>query len=233
MTLLDWFETIAFALNDDEPDHEFTRYPLKQLIAAYNSAMCLVYKYRRDLFTEWEVIKLETGRYQDVRGCCDTVLDVVDQTDADGGVIKTISGVRRSDSRAARRNWKKPSCLTSAVKDAADGGYVVESARIDTNMDGRFTVEPPVPPGVDAYVRVKCVRGPCAVSEAGVNAEFNGACDSATAAWHYVLARMLSGDRFSQATTATMEYHYRMFFEILGVVQRQEDRIESPQEAKT
>jgi len=231
-TLRDWFETVAFALNDNEPDHEFTRYPLKQMVAAYNSGMCLVYKYRPDLFTEWEVIKLQTGRYQDTRGCCDNILDIPEQVTEDGGTIKPITGVRKSSTRSARNNWKKPSCLTPRVREYADEGYIVENARIDSNMDGRFIVDPPVPPEVEAYVRVKCVRGPCPVNEADMNASFNGACDMATAVWHYVLARMLSGDRFAQGTTNTMEYHYSMFFNILGVVRQQEDRIESPEEAK-
>lgn len=231
-TLLDWFKTIAFALNDGEPDHEFTRYPLRQMVASYNAAMCLIYKYRPDLFTETEIVKLAAGRYQDTRGCCDNVLDILDQTDAEGGTIKSISGVRKTETRR-RRHWNKPSCLKGKIEGNADGGYVLENATIDVNVNGRFIVDPPVPCDLDIYVRVKCVKGPCSITEASVGAEFNSGCDMAVAAWHYVLARMLSGDRFAQGTNTTMQFHYEMFFNVLGIVQRQEQWIESEKEANS
>lgn len=227
MKYIEWFKTIAFALNDDEPGHEFTRYPLTQLVAAYNAAMCLVYKYRPDLFTEWRIVELTAGKYQDTRGCCDQILSVADQTDELGNVIKSISGSRKT-STTLPRNWKKPSCL---VRPDAPNGYVVENVSIDSNMNGRFEVNPPVPCDVKAYVRVKCVAGPCPLKEANLNAEFDSQCDMTTAAWYFVLARMQAGDRFSNAAARSVQNNHRMFFEILGVVQRQEDKIESPEEA--
>lgn len=229
MTLNDWLLTIAAALNDDEPGHEFTRYKRKDLIAAYNAAMCLAAKYREDKFTEYHIVKLTSGQYQDVRGCCSKVLDIMDQTDAQGNSIKPIDGARATETKA-RRVWKKKSCLSSGQAAYADGGYLVDNAKVDRNMDGRFTVDPPVPCDVDAYARVKCVSVPCSLSEADANASM-GYCDLAEACWHYVLAKMLSGDRFASAAGGDAAYHYRMFFDILGVVQRQEDRIESAQEA--
>lgn len=226
-TYLDWFKTIAFALNDDEPHHEFTRYPLSKMVDALNAAMCMVYKYRPDLFTEWAVVKLQPGKYQDVRACCDVVLTVADQTTADGAVVKPLDGGRETQTKV-RRLWRKPTCIAAP---SAPGGFTINNVSIDANMNGRFTVDPPVPRGTDAYVRVKCVSKPCALTEAGVNACFNGECDQAVAAWHFVIARMLTGDRFSQGANADMQYHYKMFFEMLGVVQRQEDRIQSTAEA--
>lgn len=228
VTLINWFKTIAFALNDDEPGHEFARYPVKYMVAALNDALCLVYKYRQDLFTEWRIVKLEGGKYQDVRGCCDQVLEVADQTDAQGNVIKTLHGSRDTTSMV-KRNWKKPSCL---VRTNAPDGYVIDNAALDPNMNGRFTVNPPVPCGVDAYARVKCVAGPCPYDEAGINSTVDAHCDLMVAAWHFVLARMLEGDRFTNAASSNMSAtHYRMFFEILGIVQRQEEMIESPEKA--
>lgn len=227
MKLIDWFKTIAFTLNDDEPGHEFTRYPLDKMVAAYNAAMCLVYKYRQDLFTEWRIVKLTSGKYQDMRGCCDRILDVADQTDEQGNVIKSLQGARNTTT-TVKRNWKKPSCI---ARPNAPDGYVIDNASIDSNMNGRFEVNPPVPCEVDAYVRVKCVAGPCPVDVANINAEVNAECDMAVAAWYFVLARMQAGDRFSNGAGQNMQYNHRMFFDILGVVQRQEDRIESPEEA--
>lgn len=228
LTLKDWLKTIAFALNDDEPNHEFTRYPVDKLLAALNAARCLGYKYREDLFTEWRIVKLEAGKYQDVRGCCDKVLEVSDQTDIDGNIIKELLGSRKTTTTVKRR-WNKPSCIN---RPFAPDGYVIDNASLDKNMSGRFEVSPPVPCDVDAYVRVKCVSGPCPLDETHLNEPFGaGSCDLTTAAWYFVLARMQAGDRFSNGTVQNMQYNHRMFFDILGVVQRQEDRIDSPQEA--
>lgn len=229
MTLNEWLLTLAAALNDDEPGHEFTRYKKKDLIAAYNAALCLAAKYREDKFTEYHIVKLTGGQYQDARGCCTKILDVVDQTDADGNTIKQIVGTRKT-ATTVRRVWNKASCLSSAQASEADKGYLVVTASVDRNMDGRFKVDPPVPCDVDAYVRVKCVSVPCPLTEADGNADVRN-CDLLEAVWHYVLAKMMSGDRFATAAGGNAPYHYRLFFDILGVVQRQEDRLESEQEA--
>lgn len=226
---IDWFRTIAFALNDDEPNHAFTRYPLDRLIAAYNDAMCLIYKYRPDLFTEWELVEITTGRYQDMRNCCDQILVVADQVDEFGSTIKPIVGSRDTPTKV-KRSWRKPSCINRV--DAPDG-YVIDNVDVDANMNGRFTVDPPVPEGVSAFVRVKCVKAPCPIDEAGMNATMDASCDMNVAAWHFVLARMLTGDRFAQTGSRDMDFHYRMFFQILGVVHKQEAWIESPEEARS
>lgn len=224
----EWFDSIAFALNDDEPGHEYTRYPLKRMIAAFNEAMVIAAKYRIDLFTETVVMKLQSGTYQDARGCaCHNVLDVLAQTDAQGGVIKKLIGVRDTTTKKVR-NWRKPSCIRRPV---TEDGYEVNNAEIDQNLNGRFTVEPPVPCGVDAYVKVKCVQTPCPITEADGNDSVRYAGDLIAASWHYVLAKMLTGDRYSQSAHAQAQYHYKLFFDLLGIVHQQEIRIESPEEA--
>ena len=227
MRAYDWFRTIAFSLNDDEVGRPFRRYPIKDMIAAYNDAMCLVAEHRPDLFTELRIVKLEEGKYQDARGCCDNVLDVMDQVTEEGNLIKPLVGARRTTT-TVKRNWKKPTCLS---RKAVDIGYLVDNISIDRNLNGRFTVDPPVPCDTDAYVMVKCVAKPCALELQDQNAELDQSCTHVAAAWHYVLARMLTGDRFSNAAGGDAAYHFRMFFDLLGIVQRQEDHYESPQEA--
>lgn len=226
-TLLSWFESIAFALNDDEPDHNFTRYPLERLVQAYNAGVCLVFKYREDLFTEWRIVKLTPGEYQDVRGCCAKVLEVADQTDEDGNTIKSLVGSRDTNTKVIR-NWKKPSCI---IHPDAPQGYVIANASLDMSMDGRFKVDPPVPCDSDVYVRVKCVSPPCPITEADVNSTPLVDCTMTTALWYFILARMQAGDRFAEAPFANMQFNHKMFFEILDVVQRQEDKLESPEGA--
>lgn len=225
-SLYDWFRTVAFALNDDEPGAPFQRYPLKDMIAAYNAAMCLVARYRSDLFTELRTIRLAPGKYQDVRGCCSNVLDVLDQVDANGTIVKELGGSRNTRT-TVKRLWKKPSCITPTLP----GQYRVDNAQVDPNLHGRFTVEPAVPCGVDAWVIVKCVTSPCEFSEADANQIITVDCVYNVAAWHYVLATMMTGDRFDNAAGGDRAYHYRMFFDILGIVQRQDDRLESMEQA--
>lgn len=227
-TYREWFDTIAFALNDDEPGHEYARYPLKRMMAAYNEAMALAAKYRIDLFTETPVMKLQPGTYQDARGCgCGIILDVIAQTDDAGGVIKKLSGARETTTKA-KRNWRKPSCINRP--DGPDG-YVIDNIDIDSNTNGRFEVDPPVPCDVDAYVKVKCALMPCPVGEADGSTPMTIQGDLLAAAWHYVLAKMLTGDRYSQSAVNQAQYHYKMFFDILGIMLRQETLIESPEEA--
>jgi hypothetical protein len=231
MNLRRWLETIAFALNDAKPGHEFTRYPVQDMIAALNAALCLVAKYRPDLFTELRVVKLDAGPHQDVRGCCVNILGVLEQTDEVGNILGKLNGSRKTKTKVPRV-WNKESCLKPKSEDPKD--FRLSSARVDKNLNGRFEVEPPVPCDVDVYVRVKCVTEPCKLEEGNLDQPVlcGGNCDFMVAAWHYVLATMLTGDRFDNANgDKSMQYHYRMFFDILGVVQNKEDRSESPQEA--
>lgn len=231
-SLLDWLTTLAFVLNDDEPGREFARYPTDKLLAALNQALCLVAKYRPDLFTEYEVVKLRCGPHQDVRGCCPQVLEVIEQTDDEGNIIAEIKGSRKTSTKN-KRVWKKPSCLAAA--SIAPDGYVIRSADIDMNMNGRFDVFPPVPPGVDAFVRIKCVKAPGVFEEGHLDRPVlcGGRCDMMVAAWHYALAVMLSGDRFDNAAgSQNASQHYQMFFTVLGITERQEEKIESPERAR-
>lgn len=230
MKLYDWLLTVAAPLNDDRPGAPFTRYKMKDMLAAYNAAMCLVAKYRADLFTELRVVKLEPGIYQDVRGCCSNVLDVVAQVLANGDVVKKLEGSRERPT-VAKRRWKKPSCLRAGENGLPE--YLIDYASIDKNLNGRFEIEPPVPCGAEVWALVKCVTPPCELNEGHALAgdDIDGECVYNVAAWHYVLARMLSGDRFSNGASSEGQYHYRMFFDLLGIVQRQDEKIESPEEA--
>lgn len=230
MKLYDWLLTVAAPLNDDRPGSPFKRYKMKDMLAAYNAAICLVAKYRPDLFTELRVVKLEAGIYQDVRGCCANVLDVMAQTLENGDIVKKLEGSRERPT-VAKRRWKKPSCIRAGTNGLP--AFMLDFASIDKNLNGRFEVEPPVPCDTNVWVMVKCVNPPCALTEGDALAgeDMDGDCIYNVAAWHYVLARMLTGDRFSNAASQDGQYHFRMFFDLLGIVQRQEEKFDSPEEA--
>ena len=88
-----------------------------------------------------------------------------------------------------------------------------------------------VPCGVEAFVMAKCVGQPCPLDMADQNALMPGSDTLNAAAWHYVVAMMLTGDRFANGAANDKSYHYRMFFDMLGIQQKQDDRIESKEEA--
>lgn len=227
----DWFRTIAASLNDDKPGAPFRRYALKDLIAYYNDALCLISKHRPDLFAEIKVAPLTCGTLQDLRGCCGNVTDVIAQTDAHGNTIKDLTANKTTTTKV-RSKWNKPSCLSAAAVNPTTGqpaGYVIETVSIDLRLNGRFTVYPPVPPGVQAYVMVKCQGAPCTMTEADVlggKAVFAPDCGYLAIVRFFVLGMALSGDRHSNAAQSEANRFFRMFFDLLGIAQQQEDRAE-------
>jgi hypothetical protein len=222
MLLHSWLITVASALNDAEPGREFHRYPLRDYVAAYNAAMSLVAKHRSEDFIELVKVKLRPGKHQDARQCCSHVIGILDQIDATGNIIKQLS----TTAKKVKNKWRKPSCVTST---AATGEYYLLATTIDTQMNGRFTVEPPIPCDEDVYVLVKCVKkvGDVSVDDT-VTLEIDPGSFIHTAAWHYLLARMLSGDRHAGSSDNTATLHYKLFFEMLGIVYRQEEMLENP-----
>lgn len=224
MLLYSWLQTVASALNDNEPGREFHRYPLKDYVAAYNAAMSIVHKYKAEDLIELVKVKLRAGKHQDARQCCSNVLGIVDQIDATGNIIKSLGATAKK----VKNKWSKPSCVTSPTS-TAPGGYTISSTMVDTQMNGQFTVEPAVPCDLDVYVLVKCVKKYSPMDD--LDASMTNIDDSSvhhTAAWHYVLARMLSGDRHAGSADSTAAMHYKLFFEMLGIVNKMEEALENP-----
>jgi len=221
-----WFKTIAAALNDDGVNGAFKRYALRDMVEAFNAGMCMVAGYRPDLFMDFEVIELVPGAYQDGRCACYNVVDVVAQVDSHGNVYRYLHGAKETTS-TVKRNWNKPSCLTRDL--GAHIGYVISYVNLIDGMNSRFQVEPPVPADCTYYVMVKCVRKPCGITEDTLldgTATLDTDCTHVAALWHYVLARMLAGDRFSNGAQDRSKAEYSLFFQLLGIVEKQEDKSE-------
>lgn len=223
MLLHSWLITVASALNDAEPGREFHRYPLRDYVAAYNAAMSLVATHKGEAFIDLVKVKLRAGKHQDARQCCSHVLGVIDQIDEQGNIIKQLS----TTAKKVKNKWRKQSCVSSSAASVPE--YLMIATTVDTQMNGRFTVEPPVPCDTDVFVLVKCVRKTGDATEAStITTEVDGTDFIHTAAWHYTLARMLSGDRHAGSADSTSAMHYKLFFEMLGVAMRQEDLLENP-----
>ncbi len=223
-TALDYFRSIAAVLGDDEPNRPFQRYPLRDLIMAYNRGSAVIRAYRPDLFTVIKKVKLEAGSRQNAKGCCDNVVNVLEQVDADGNVITQLSTTKTAKPRGSNKtSWiHKPSCLihTDAKGNLVD--YVIDAATIDNSMNGLFSVLPPVPCGVDAYVNVKCVTPACNFREDLINGELGGNELHNAALWHYVISAMLIGDRHAAGASAESQNHLQNFFKLLDIQQKME-----------
>lgn len=224
MKAIDYFRSIAAVLGDDEPNRPFQRYPLRDLIMAYNRGSAIVRAYRPDLFTVIKKVKLEAGSRQNARGCCDNVLNILEQVDANGNVIKELSVTKTAKPKGSNRtSWvHKASCLNRTDMQGAGVHYVIDSASLDNSMNGLFKVIPPVPPNVEAYVNVKCVQPSCDFREDLINGELVGDDLHNTALWHYVISAMLVGDRHATGATAESQNHFTMFTKILDIQHKME-----------
>lgn len=223
MSLYEFLRTVAAQLGDDRPGSPFRRYALKDLIAYYNEALCFVATHRPDLFTDYVVMKLDTGSFQDAKCCgCQSNLSVVAQIDADGNTIKDLTDASSSGTDKAK--WYRAPCRTTANGATTP---LITSITIESGVNGVFTVTPPVPAGVDMWVKLKCARSAPQTTGAEVAAGASlAACTWLPALRSYVLYRALQGDRHAVGATTEARQELRAVYDYLGLKYKQEMLIE-------
>lgn len=219
MSLLDFFKSISAALNDDNPARPYERYKLEDMLEAFKHGICLIEELMPEKFTIFHIVKLRAGTLQNVSKCCKKIKGIIAQTDEKGNVIQDIL------SNSSDRYWRKSVCLPMH-----DGHYRLQSYTLDKDVDGYYYVYPPVPCGADVYLNIKCVSNfgtleveDLATTEVNVDCSINGGL------WHYVLARMLSGNRFSNSSLEDANTHYTLFRTWLDLL-KQEKMIEDKKE---
>jgi hypothetical protein len=224
MSVYEFLRTVAAQLGDDRPGSPFRRYALKDLTAYYQEAMCFVAAHRPDLFTDFTVMKLAPGSYQDARCCgCTNVLEVVAQIDVDGNTVKDLTTTGGSKADVTR--WFRPACRTTS-----NGSSVtpIDSITITPGMNGVFQVSPAVKPGQDVWVKLKCVHAPPAPSEADVlGGASTGDCKFLVAIRSYVLYRALQGDRHAVGATTEAQNEIRNVYTYLGMQYKMEQAQEN------
>ena len=98
-------------------------------------------------------------------------------------------------------------------------------------MPGRFTVNPPVPPGEDVWVKVKCVHAAPAVSEAQVlstdSPATTGDCKFLPAVRSLVLWRALAGDIHATGATSQSTVEFKNAITLLGIEYKFAKELES------
>ena len=230
MSIYLFLRTIAAQLGDDRPGSPFRRYALKDLIAYYSEAMCFVSAHRPDLFTDYMVMKLDTGAYQDARCCgCTNVIGIVAQIDKDGNTIKDLTTTGSTSAKLSR--WYRPVCKVTKNSDGTTStATIIQSIMIDGGMNGTFIVDPPIKPGEDAWVKLKCVHNPPSPSEADVLGGAGiGNCTWIPALRSYILYRALQGDRHAVGASAESQNELKNCYTYLGMAYKMEKAQEAEQ----
>lgn len=222
----DWFRTIAAVLGDDEPNRPFQRYPLKDLVAAFNRGASIVHKYRPDLFTETRKVKLVAGSNQQALGCFDNVLEILAQVDKNGGIIKRLTSTKdaKKTKGLIKNTWKKPSCIIRTDENNTEIPYEISYAIVEDGMNGHFVVEPPVPCDTDAFILAKGIipLPTLDLNDVLQGGQFEFSEFHLTCIWHYILFSMLIGDRHATGAVTEAFNHNNMFFNYLAIELKQE-----------
>lgn len=225
MNVYELLLTIASQLGDAKPEQPFRRYPLRDLVSFYNEAMDFVAAHRPDLFTKLVTMKLTSGSHQDAKCCgCITVTGVMAQIDKEGNQVRDLTQTGKSVT--PRTKWYRGVCKSAQTGDMP--AILIDDITIVPGMSGVFTVVPPVPPGKDIWVQVKCVKAPKHISEAQV-LEGEGDlknCIFVPAVRSYILYRSLQGDRHAAYAGSDAQNEFKNALIYLGVQLKNEERVE-------
>jgi hypothetical protein len=185
---------IAEQLKDTAPGASFIAYPESLLLQWFNDGLCLLARWRPDLFSRPAVVTLKPGSRQEIDGCS-VFGSVVSTVLADGREVP----VRRTSYNASQV-WTKPSCLKSA------NGFTIDSYSFDTAQKTTFYVHPPIPPGKPVLARVVCATTPPAFTLADLDADVDADCYQVAMVKQYVLAQAYSQDT-DQTNVALAQFH--------------------------
>jgi hypothetical protein len=173
---------LAGDLKDDAPGNAFVGYPEPLLIQWFNDGLCLLARWRPDLFARTREVVLAPGSQQEVVDC-GVFGSVVSTVLPDGREVPA-----RRTNYTASQVWTKPSCLRPA------GQYIVDSYSFDTAQKTTFYVHPPVPPGKPVRAKVVCAQTPPNLSVADLDQDVDADCYQVAMVKHYVLAQAYSQD---------------------------------------
>ena len=228
-----YFRHIAALLHDDEPARPFVRFPLPDLVNSFNKGMAIVYARRPDLFADLRRVKLSTGSHQNFNEQVDSILQVVEQTTADGAIIKPVFTDRTNAGFGGKRaawSLKRTPTIPRVDEDGLPINYTIDSVTMDRDMATSFVVHPPVPPEIDAYVTIKCIRPPIPLSVDNIDKTLIASAVHSTAVSHYVIADMLTGNRDSAHALNQAQYHMQQFYQILQIEQQTDQQLKQSQE---
>jgi hypothetical protein len=213
------FRELAIALGDDMPGYEFSRYSKQALSVFLNDGLKLFASRRPDLFTEFTKVELRPGIYQDARPELDNVFDIVAQLSAEDMVVTTLTGAIQSNTQPGNR-WDKKTINTP------DGGrFVIASALIDKSLNGRFIVQPSVPPGEKVWLLVKGFKIPNLPIEHAIDHDFS--LPGPANIWPVIKWYVLSQCAMLDKDLATARVHLQTFAQLIGLTELGESYFEA------
>jgi hypothetical protein len=172
----------------------------------WSEGACLIASLRPDLFSKPVKVELQEGSIQGAC-CCTTIGRPLGQVAADGTFLHKI----QSSPDVMLQRWRKARCV-------AAGAYRITSFEHNPLDKGFFSVQPPVPKGVKAYLLLSCSNPPPALVEADLSKDVTGIdCGNQAALEQWVIFRMLMvtsevTNEFRKAGIAL-----RLFFQLLKV----------------
>lgn len=217
MLLSEVIREISVDLNDQEPGHEYTRWPVNQLQSYVREGLIIVGRSLKDLFTKSIVIKVQPGAGWQQACDCTILLRIVGETDSSGNNLRYLS--RSLDKEENTWAGSVQRCLVNP-KAYAMTGYSISSVN-----DNEFRVTPPVPVGVNRYVLAECY-----VVNTGSDLLGDIPDEAVPLVVQWALFRALSVDSENNPTIINLAQTHRKTFDDLlqlAVVMRKQEEQES------
>lgn len=152
MLVKDFADSIARRLVDAEDGYEFTHWTETDVIDAIRYAVGIVAMNRKGEFTREVDVLLRPGVQQRLGEGCKEMVGLVGTIDSRGEVVAPAVQTAYKSSTMLHR----PICQSTR----SDGHYVVRSWQRNLADTNGFSVQPPVPRGVDVRVRALCFSVP-------------------------------------------------------------------------
>jgi hypothetical protein len=176
-----------------------------------NEGLEVIATYKPNDFVQPFIFKLSTGSTQNPS--CNVLGSVTEQVTASGQHISSI----RSGTGSVPLRWNKPSC---SPEDYRVG------MTYNISKNGHFEVSPPVPSGVEVYVKLYCVKPPTPLGLSQMN-EVMPDYRYLAPLRQWVLFRALGDSRDSAAELGEAWKHERSFYTLLGVQYKMEQTVKS------
>ena len=140
---------ISKDLNDYAAGHEFTTWSEDQIIDYIMDGFSVAYTFRKDLFLQRHVHKLEPATSVQIACGCTQIRRIYGVCTKDGRVLYGLRKRKAQD----KLQWYGKTCPVDPARYRARDYYV--DAEGDT-----FYIEPAPPVGKDTYVLLECAKVP-------------------------------------------------------------------------
>lgn len=210
---------VSTQLNDQRPNRAFTRWGRGLLLEYFNLGMSEIGTYRPEAFASDIDLKLVPGALQSV---------------ARGVSLSAISSnkngppINKGDITMATAFGAYSPCRSSGISMVkGNATFYVRSYAIDNADSHKFYVDPPVPEGLDVYVRATVMGAPKEYTLADWNEVVDIQSKYQASLVDYMLACAYGLDQESPESRSHSDRLYKKFYDVMGVKYRQESKYRS------